>query len=62
MTQSSADREDDSGAPGKPSQAEGERDGAESTTDTTTEVPAGKPSQAEGDRETVDQDLDEQGS
>ena len=46
---------------GKPSQAEGEREGAESTTDTTTDVPGGKPSQAEGDRETVEQDLAEKG-
>ena len=43
------------GAPGKPSQAEGERNpGAQNDQ---TQSPGGKPSQAEGERETVEEDL-----
>jgi len=45
------------GAPGKPSQAEGERNPGSQGDQT--QSPGGKPSQAEGERETVEEDLNQ---
>lgn len=56
-TQGQSNDDETSGAAGKPSQAEGERNpGSSQDMD---DSAGGKPSQAEGDRETIDAELNE---